>query len=53
MYECQINTEPKKSKKYQLVVIGKFYNFILQIIVDYCVNFVAIKLLLNEFLRGF
>ena len=23
VYECQINTEPKKSKKYQLLVIGK------------------------------
>ena len=23
VYECQINTEPKRSKKYQLLVIGK------------------------------
>lgn len=24
IYECQINTEPKKSKAYELLVVGKY-----------------------------
>ena len=29
-YECQINTEPKRSKSYQLIVVGKsFYHLII------------------------
>ena len=25
VYECQVNTEPKRSKKYELTVVGKTY----------------------------